>query len=154
MTIFRRRPIMGLLALSILLLAATCREPKQAAPLNLFDLQTRQSLSGVQAVDALKSARLVLVGEHHTDQNHHEAQVQVIRTLDAQSVPLSIGLEMFRKDSQAALDRWVAGELDEAAFEKIYLDNWISSVFVKPSWSGTRPWPSTASTTWSSTLNG
>lgn len=35
MTIFRRRPIMGFLALSILLLAATCREPKQAAPLSL-----------------------------------------------------------------------------------------------------------------------
>ena len=124
MTIFRRKPIMGLLSLSILLLAATCREPKQAAPLNLFDLQTRQSMAGVQAMDALKSVRLVLVGEHHTDQSHHEAQLHVIRTLSAQSVPLFIGLEMFRKDSQAALDRWVAGELDEAAFEKIYLDNW------------------------------
>ena len=124
MTIFRRKPIMGLLAFSILLLAATCREPEQAAPLNLFDLQTRQSIAGMQAVDALKSARLVLVGEHHTDPSHHEAQLQVIRTLNAQPVPVSIGLEMFRKDSQAALDQWVAGELDETAFEKIYLDNW------------------------------
>ena len=86
MTIFRRKPIMGLLAFSILLLAATCREPKQAAPLNLFDLQTRQSIAGVQAVDALKSARLVLVGEHHTDPSHHEAQLQVIRALNAQPV--------------------------------------------------------------------
>ena len=124
MSIFRRKPIMGLLAFSILLLAATCREPEQAAPLNLFDLQTRQSIAGMQAVDALKSARLVLVGEHHTDPSHHEAQLQVIRTLNAQPVPVSIGLEMFRKDSQAALDQWVAGELDETAFEKIYLDNW------------------------------
>lgn len=124
MTIFRRKPIMGLLAFSILLLAATCREPKQAAPLNLFDLQMRQSIAGVQAVDALKSARLVLVGEHHTDPSHHEAQLQVIRALYAQPVQLSIGLEMFRKDSQAALDQWVAGKLDEETFEKIYLDNW------------------------------
>ena len=88
MTIFSRKPIMGLLAFSILLLAATCREPKQAAPLNLFDLQTRQSIAGVQAVDALKSARLVLVGEHHTDPSHHEAQLQVIRALYAQPVPV------------------------------------------------------------------
>ncbi len=124
MSIFRRKPIMGLLAFSILLLAATCREPEQAAPLNLFDLQTRQSIAGVQAVDALKSARLVLVGEHHTDPSHHEAQLQVIRALNAQPAPVSIGLEMFRTDSQAALDQWVAGELDETAFEKIYLDNW------------------------------
>ena len=49
MTIFRRKPIMGLLAFSILLLAAACREPKQAAPLNLFDLQTRQSIAGAPA---------------------------------------------------------------------------------------------------------
>ena len=124
MTTFSRKSIMGVLALSILLLAATCREPKQAVSLKLFDLQTRQSIAGVQAMDALKSTRLVLVGEHHTDQSHHEAQLQVIQTLNAQSIPLSIGLEMFRKDSQAALDQWVAGELDEAAFERVYLDNW------------------------------
>ncbi|MEE4113537.1 MAG: hypothetical protein V2I40_12035 [Desulfobacteraceae bacterium] len=46
MTTVSRKPIIGFLALSILLLAATCREPKQAAPLNLFDLQTRQSING------------------------------------------------------------------------------------------------------------
>jgi uncharacterized iron-regulated protein len=124
MTTFGRKPIMGLLAFLILLLAAACREPKQPVPLNLFDLRTRQSVAGMQAMDALKSARLVLVGEHHTDQRHHQAQLQVIRALHEQSIPLSIGLEMFRKDSQPALDQWVAGELDETAFEKIYLDNW------------------------------
>ena len=124
MTLFRRKRIMGLLAFSILLSAATCREPKQAAQLNLFDIQTRQSIAGAQAMDALKNARLVLVGEHHTNQSHHEAQLQVIRSLNEQPVQLSIGLEMFRKDSQAALDQWVAGKLDEETFEKIYLDNW------------------------------
>jgi len=31
---------------------------------------------------------------------------------------------MFRSDSRADLDRWVAGGIDEARFKAIYLDNW------------------------------
>ena len=118
------RPVILFLALSFVLLAGSCREPRQDGQLNLYDLQTRQTIAGEQAGEALEDVRLVLVGEHHTDPAHHKAQLQVIRALKAQSVPLSIGLEMFRKDSQDALDRWVAGELSETDFEKIYLDNW------------------------------
>ena len=124
MTSRHHRPITTFLALSFLLLTGNCRESSQAGPLKLYDLQTRQTIAGTQAMDALKSVRLVIVGEHHTDRSHHKTQLQVIRTLNAQPVPLSIGLEMFRKDSQNALDRWVAGELSETEFEKIYLDNW------------------------------
>jgi len=123
-TIHPRRPIMIFLVLAFSLLAIGCREPDQTDQLHLYDLQTRETNAGVQAMEALKSVRLVIVGEHHTDLAHHKAQLQVIRTLKAQPVQLSIGLEMFRKDRQNALDRWVAGELIEAEFEKIYLDNW------------------------------
>ena len=124
MTTHHHRPIMALLALSVILLAGSCREPIQSGQLNLYDLQTRQTIVGTHAMDALKSTRLVLVGEHHTDPAHHQAQLQVIRTLNAQSVPLFIGLEMFGKDAQHVLDQWVAGELKEGNFEKRYLDNW------------------------------
>jgi uncharacterized iron-regulated protein len=118
------RLIIAVVPLSIVLLGGNCPKPGLAGQLNLYDLQSRQPLAGMQAVQAMQGARLVIVGEHHTDPAHHTAQLQVIRTLHAQSLPLSIGLEMFRKDSQAALDQWVAGALQEAAFEKIYLDNW------------------------------
>jgi uncharacterized iron-regulated protein len=37
---------------------------------------------------------------------------------------VAVGLEMFRSDSRADLDRWVAGGIDEARFKAIYLDNW------------------------------
>ena len=124
MTFPHRRPIILVLALSFVLLAGSCREPNQAGQLELYDLQTRRPITGVQAMDALKSVRLVIVGEHHTDQSHHKAQLQVIRTLNAQSIPLSIGLEMFRKDQQEALNRWVSGDIDERDFQRIYLDNW------------------------------
>ncbi|MFO7712861.1 ChaN family lipoprotein [Desulfosarcina sp.] len=119
-----RRRILVFAAISIILLTASCREPGQDDQMRLFDLLNRQSIADAAAVKALRSARIVLVGEHHTDPAHHAAQLKVIQMLSTQSRPLSIGLEMFPKDSQAALDQWVAGEMEEAAFEKIYLANW------------------------------
>lgn len=118
------RTIMAFVALLIILLVGSCRDPRQDGQLNLYNLHTRQPIAALQAMQALKRARLVLVGEHHTDPAHHTAQMQVIRTLNAQSVPLSIGLEMFRREGQTVLNQWVAGELSEGEFEKIYLDNW------------------------------
>jgi uncharacterized iron-regulated protein len=81
-------------------------------------------MAGVPALAALKSSRLMLVGEHHTNSAHHKAQLQVIRAIEARNTPMAIGLEMFRKDQQDALDQWVAGNIDEEDFRKIYLDNW------------------------------
>jgi len=37
---------------------------------------------------------------------------------------VDIGIEMFRSDSQAALDQWVSGRMGEGRFRSIYLDNW------------------------------
>ncbi|MGE5312018.1 MAG: ChaN family lipoprotein, partial [Nitrospirota bacterium] len=52
------------------------------------------------------------------------AQLEVIRRLHESGVPIAVGLEMFRRDTQEQLDRWVNGELDEKSFQKIYFDNW------------------------------
>lgn len=124
MTISHQRTIGPILALSIILFAGSCREPKPADRLSLYALESHQTISGSQVSQALKSVRLVLVGEHHTDPAHHQAQLQVIRFLDRQAAPLSIGLEMFRKDQQEALDRWISGAIDEGDFKKIYQENW------------------------------
>ncbi len=124
MTPRHRRAIMAISTLAVSLFAGSCRGSGQAGPLNLYDLRSRQTISGAHSVDALTTTRLVLVGEHHTNAAHHAAQLKVIRALNRESVPLSIGLEMFRKRDQNTLDRWVAGELAETDFEQAYLDNW------------------------------
>jgi uncharacterized iron-regulated protein len=72
----------------------------------------------------LIESRLVFVGEIHTYQRHHHMQVQTIRALREAGAPVAIGLEMFRRDNQAHLDRWIAGELSEREFQKIYYKNW------------------------------
>lgn len=118
------RVFISLVVLVVLLLTTACREPAANSVLNLYDLEKQRSVTGPDALTAMQDARLVLVGEHHTDPAHHAAQLKVIRALDDQAIPVSIGLEMFRKDQQVALDNWVSGKIDETDFETIYLDNW------------------------------
>jgi uncharacterized iron-regulated protein len=77
-----------------------------------------------EVIPELKKNRIILVGEHHTNQNHHFAQLNVIQSLNEAGVQVAIGLEMFRNDSQQALDHWVDGNIGEAEFQAIYYDNW------------------------------
>ena len=97
---------------------------KNAVEPRLFDLHRQQDIGITEALDQLRKSRVVLVGEHHTTADHHQAQLQVIRLLHESGVKTAIGLEMFRNDSQSDLDRWVNGEISPAEFEKIYYDNW------------------------------
>ena len=95
----------------------------------LYDLQEGQAKMMAEAISELKKNRVILVGEHHTNINHHFGQLNVIQSLKEAGVRVAIGLEMFRSDSQQALDQWVAGNINEKQFEAIYYDNW------------TYPWP-------------
>ena len=73
-------------------------------------------ISRSQLIDALDAVQVVYVGESHTNPNHHAIQLAVIQALARNTPDLSIGMEMFDHTYQPVLDRWIAGELDEAAF--------------------------------------
>ena len=90
----------------------------------LYVLQNKKEILLADAISDLKKNRIILVGEHHNNQNHHFAQLNIIQSLNEAGVQVAIGIEMFRKDSQQALDRWVAGNISEAEFQEIYYDNW------------------------------
>jgi uncharacterized iron-regulated protein len=72
----------------------------------------------------LASAQVIFIGELHDHIGHHEAQLNIIRALHQKNRPLAVGLEMFRKDSQQALDRWVGGDYPINGFIKDFNDNW------------------------------
>jgi uncharacterized iron-regulated protein len=90
----------------------------------IYDLRTGKEFLMSEIISELKKNRIILVGEHHTNEKHHVAQLKVVQALKKAGVRVVIGLEMFRKDSQAALDHWVGGAIDEEEFQKIYYDNW------------------------------
>ncbi len=64
----------------------------------------------------LAQGRAVLLGETHDNAEHHRWQLHVAAALHALAGDVVLGLEMFPRRVQPALDRWVAGELDERAF--------------------------------------
>lgn len=54
---------------------------------------------------------VVLLGEHHDEDDHHRWQVHTLAALHALRPAMVIGFEMFPRRVQPVLDRWVAGEL-------------------------------------------
>lgn len=79
-----------------------------------------------RVIEDLLQSQVILVGETHDNPAHHRAQLQIINALWEKGTAVAIGLEMFRSDSQEALDQWVAGHLSEQEFEKIFHQNWIN----------------------------
>ena len=84
---------------------------------------TTPSLENV--LEDLLQVQIILIGETHDNPAHHRAQLQIINAMRKKGATVAIGLEMFRSDSQEALDKWVAGQLSELEFRAIFHQNWF-----------------------------
>lgn len=72
-------------------------------------------------------ARIVYLGETHDNPASHRLEVQLLAALAGRHPGRqALGMEMFSRSQQPALDRWVAGELTEKAFlrESRWFENW------------------------------
>jgi len=72
----------------------------------------------------LSKARVVVIGERHDDPSHHELQLKILRTLHERGVPLALGMEMLRADSQEQVDRWLRWGMPTEQFEAVFRENW------------------------------
>jgi len=108
----------------VLVFAASCLANRPDFSQPVLDLNQNQQTMMSEVIPELKKNRIILVGEHHSQKAHHMAQLMVIQALYQSGAEVAIGLEMFRHNSQNALDRWIAGEMTENEFERIYYDNW------------------------------
>ena len=80
-------------------------------------IPTDKTTSFAQIINEILPSRVVYVGETHTDYGAHLLQLQVIQALYAQNPNLMIGMEMFPKSSQQALDTYISGKIqDERKF--------------------------------------
>ena len=112
--------LLSRLSLLALLLAAVCGcvEPR------ILRVADRQELKPDELLKEIGGSDIVFVGEAHTTKSHHKAQLEIIKALNASGVKVAMGVEMFRKENQEALDKWVSGEIEEAEFSEIYHRNW------------------------------
>ncbi|MBL4852202.1 MAG: ChaN family lipoprotein [Gammaproteobacteria bacterium] len=73
-------------------------------------------ISTAELAPTLRNQQVVLLGEQHDIAEHHRWQLQTVSALFALNNELVLGFEMFPRRVQPALDKWVAGELNEAEF--------------------------------------
>ena len=115
-----------LFAAFLLLLApfgnAWAEEKWEALP--LFDVAGGKETTLRGVIEEVQRKKIVFVGEHHDRESHHMSQLHVISAMREKGVPLAIGLEMFRQDSQKGLDDWISRKSSDKDFQALYEDNW------------------------------
>ncbi|MBF0588950.1 MAG: ChaN family lipoprotein [Magnetococcales bacterium] len=83
---------------------------------HIADLNAQRFIAPGTLHEALAKRRFVLVGETHTDPEHHRVQLMVIQALHKRRTSIAVGMEMFPRAMQPVLDRWIAGNLTEEQF--------------------------------------
>src|SRR3990172_3766250 len=68
-----------------------------------------KAIAFAKMIGEVGKADIILTGEIHDNERHHRLQFETIRGLSEAGLSTAIGLEMFPKESQSTLDRWVAG---------------------------------------------
>jgi len=112
------RSYIRLLAILPLLLAGLAHA-KDCVPVGSVLLPETNAKTTVNAlIKSSSSEKIVLLGEHHDNMEHHRWQLQMITGLYTLNPDLVLGFEMFPRRSQPVLDKWVAGELSQKEFLK------------------------------------
>jgi len=91
---------------------------------DVLRLRDRATIPFDRMVGEAAKSRVVVIGESHDSQAHHDLQLKIIRTLYEGGAPLAVGLEMFRVESQDLLDKWWRWGMPTEQFESLYRENW------------------------------
>ena len=87
-------------------------------------LKDRTAIPFDRMVGEVSKSRVILIGETHESRAHHDLQLKIIRTLHEGGLPLAVGLEMFRAESQELLNKWWRWGMPTEQFEALYRENW------------------------------
>ena len=116
------KTIITLIIVALSAMAAVAKVSQEAY--QLYDVSAKEVVGFSQVLPRLLEKRIVLVGEHHNNEDHHKIQLKVIEALHESGKQLAIGMEMFRAESQEALNQWHRGEMTQKRFQRLYYENW------------------------------
>ena len=85
----------------------------RAEPTRILAAPDGKAIDFELLMDAVEDRRVVYVGEQHNNDYHHAFQLEVVKAMYEQSPRLMVGMEMFQRPAQAALDAFVLGDIDE-----------------------------------------
>jgi aminopeptidase N len=78
----------------------------------------RSFISLADIAEKAGDKKIVYVGEVHNKFEHHRAQYEILRGLYGRNKKIIIGMEMFQKPFQKALDDYISGAIEEKEFLK------------------------------------
>ncbi len=99
--------------------------PSEVKVGDIVHVATGEKISFPQLVDAVEGARIIYVGEIHSNRESHELQLQLLKEFNKRyGGNIAVGMEMFKRPYQDVLDKWTRGEISEK--ELLSLTNWQS----------------------------
>jgi uncharacterized iron-regulated protein len=82
----------------------------------VWSTKEKKAIPFGEFTDRLLEHDLICVGENHDSEADHAVQLMILKALFARDERLGVGMEMFQRPFQKALDRYVSGATDEATF--------------------------------------
>ena len=98
--------------------------PDLWAPHRVYDSRHKRFSDFVTLADEAARADVVILGEHHDDPGTHMMELALLQAVARRRSDVVLSLEMFERDVQPVLDRYLAGSISEDEFLK-----------------ASRPWP-------------
>lgn len=147
----RPRPIIlrALITLACVIALAACASTPPAgdgtpddgslAP-GIYETRSGEQIGEEELYDRLAEKRFVVVGERHDVEWHHRVQQRIWREI-ASRMPAALGMEMFQRPFQDALDAYIAGAIDEDEMleQTEYRRRWgYEPAFYRPMWTFAR----------------
>ncbi len=109
-----------LLVAALLAQAAPVTPPPDAdyVPQRVYDTRRGMFTDFESMVTELARAHVVVVGEQHDDASTHRLEQALMSGLRRRRVAAAVSLEMFERDVQGTLDRYLSGAIGEPEFLK------------------------------------
>jgi uncharacterized iron-regulated protein len=101
--------------------------PAEISAGDIVHVATGEKITFSQLADSLDGARIVYVGEVHSNKESHELELQVLKEFYKRNGDnIAVGLEMFKRPHQDILDKWTGGEISEKdlLFSTDWDDEW------------------------------
>ena len=82
----------------------------------ILNTKSNMDISFEEMISELGKYRIVMIGETHTNQLHHDVQFEMIKGLVESGKEVRLALEMYNSNQNEALAKWSSGETDESTF--------------------------------------
>ena len=90
---------------------------------DIVHVATGEKITFAQLADSLDGARIVYVGESHSNKESHELELQVLKEFYKRNGGnIAVGMEMFKRPHQDILDKWTGGGISEK--DLLFLTDW------------------------------